>query len=518
MSISITKYIDITSGAGGAAAVANRLLIGRYVTTSSALLPGEVANFSDLDAVGVRFSANSPEYVAASKYFAFVSKITTSAPSLSMARWAKTSTPPTIAGETGITGSAPLAAIQAATTIGFNVTDATGTVTPVTLVGIDMSSAVSFAAVASILQTALRANANLQLANASVLYTAANGQFTIAGAIAGAGGLLTCVEQPTSTTDLGVQLGLLASLGAVSTPGINAQTAVQAIDASVQTDNDFGSFGFIDSTSTPPTPLAQADVVAVSQWTDAQNNTYLYCLPTSQQEASVLFPVLEGYSGVAMTLSLQDGQDFAEFCPMEILAATDYTRANASTDYMFYQFANRTATVTDTTTSDSLDAVRCNYVGQVQQAGQKVAFYQRGVLMGGQRAATDQNTFANEMWLKDDITTRILNAFLTLPRIPATNTGRAILLGNVQASVNQAITNGTISVGKILTTAQQQFVTQVTNDPNAWQQVQNIGYWLNVTIVPTVTPDGRTEYKAVYVLVYSTDAQVRSVTGSDILI
>lgn len=518
MSISINKYIDITSGTGGSQAVSTRLLIGRYVTTSPVLLPGEVAEFPSLDDVGARFPESSPEWVAASKYFAFVSKITTSAPALSMARWVTAPTAPLLTGTTGIAGAAQLAAIIASTGMVLSITDGSGMVTQATISAVNFSADTTYAAVAATLQTALRANTNPQLVGATVLYTAATGQFTITGTLSGATGTIVAVPQSTPATDIASQLGLLPSQNAQSTPGFVAQTAVEAISSSANDTNNFGSFGFIDSTTSPPTPLSHDDIVAVAQWTDAQNNTYMYCVPTTILDAPVLYPLIKGYSGVAMTIALQDGQDFAEFCPMEILASTDYTRANASTNYMYYSFDNRTATVTDTPTSDAMDAVRANYVGQVMQAGQKLAFYQRGVLMGGSRAATDITTFANEMWLKDDITTQILNAFLALPRIPATNTGRGIVLANVQSSIDQAITNGVISVGKVLTTIQKQFITQVTNDPTAWQQVQNIGYWINVVIQPVTTVDGRTEYKAAYVLVYSDDAQVRSVTGSDILI
>ena len=62
------------------------------------------------------------------------------------------------------------------------------------------------------------------------------------------------------------------------------------------------------------------------------------------------------------------------------------------------------------------------------------------------------------------------------------------------------------------------FVTQQTGDPLAWLQVQNIGYWVDATIVAFVGPGNTTEYKAVYTLIYSKDDAIRSVEGTHSLV
>ena len=61
------------------------------------------------------------------------------------------------------------------------------------------------------------------------------------------------------------------------------------------------------------------------------------------------------------------------------------------------------------------------------------------------------------------------------------------------------------------------YIAQVTGSQTAWQQVQSIGYWVNVVIQPYIV-DGVTEYKAVYTLIYSKDDDIRLIQGSDILI
>jgi len=88
-----------------------------------------------------------------------------------------------------------------------------------------------------------------------------------------------------------------------------------------------------------------------------------------------------------------------------------------------------------------------------------------------------------------------------------------MILVTLQNVINQALNNGTISVNKTLTTSQQMYVTSVTNDPDAWHQVQDIGYWVNCVIVVVGN-----EYQAKYTLVYSKDDVINFVSGTHVLI
>ncbi len=202
---------------------------------------------------------------------------------------------------------------------------------------------------------------------------------------------------------------------------------------------------------------------------------------------------------------------------MMILAATDYRHRNATQNYMFQQ-ATLTPSVTTTRESDRLDALRVNYYGRTQTAGQTRDFYQRGVLMGGASAPTDMNVYANEQWLKDAAGSAIMELLLSVAKISANEQGRAQLIATLQNIINQALSNGTISVGKNLNNAQQLYITNMTGDVNAWRQVQTSGYWLDCVIEPVVTEDSRAEYKAVYTLIYSKDDAIRKVEGAHILI
>ena len=136
--------------------------------------------------------------------------------------------------------------------------------------------------------------------------------------------------------------------------------------------------------------------------------------------------------------------------------------------------------------------------------------------MGTATNITNMNSYANEQWLKDAAGAAIGNLLLSALQVPANQQGENMILGILQGVINQALNNGTISVGKTLTTAQQSFITTETGDPLAWYQVQNSGYWVGVEITGAGGPP--TIYTAEYTLIYSQDDVIRKVVGTDTLI
>ncbi|WVR18075.1 tail sheath [Burkholderia phage Bm1] len=511
MAISIKRYVDITSGVGGASIVATRELIGRIVTTSDKLAPGTVAEITTLDDVGTLFGLNSPEYAYATKYFAYISKAIKKPKKISFVRQVSAATAPQIAGDTTAKDLNSLKAINAGN-IQFAINDAA----PVTVGPIDLSAQTTLAGMATKLQADIiswaTTNASPMLQTCTVTYNAATNQFNIVGGVQGAG---TLVALDAETQNIGSLVGWTTP-GAVDTAGSDAQTPMQAISASASISDNFGSFSFING------PLADQDIIAVGAWNHAQNNKFIYCAMVPRSRAASLQPQLAGFSGLALH-SVPDANlsnpDYVENAPMEVLAATDYTLPAASQNYMYQIFANRKATVFTDTEADALDAMRVNYIGQTQTAGQKLEFYQRGLLQGSSTAAVDMNTYANEMWLKDRLTSDLLNMFLSLPSVSANEIGRTQLMGIVQPGLQDAKTNGTISVGKPLTAVQKAYISQITEDPTAWHQVQTAGYWIDVQLQSFVNSiTNATEWKAVFTLIYSKDDQIRKVEGSDILI
>ena len=528
MSISISKFVSIVSGVGAGVAVQLRELIGRLFTTNPLAPTKTVLEFGSADEVGQFFGFSSEEYRRALKYFSWISKSTTRAKTISFARWAQAGSAPQIWGAKYPSSVTAWAGI---TDGAFSIT--IGGVTKL-ITELDFTGVTTLAGVATIIQAAVNAEDGAMWENASVTWDPVRGSFNFTGGLTGEAaisadplpdevilveggvvfvtemGLAISVEPPPSGTDILVNTLLSWSAEAIFSAGSTAESLSGLLSGSSDLSTNFGSFLFI-----PVLTLNQ--IIEVAAWNAAQNVKYQYMVPVSSVDDFTDYnAALLGYAGTAVTYVPTSG-DFAEMGPMIVLAATDYTRPNAVQNYMYQMFPLFASTVKSDALSSQADALRINYVGETQTAGQKLAFYQRGVLMGGASDPVDMNVYANEQWLKDYLAVGLLQLLLTLNRVSANTQGEAETLSIVQDGIDQALLNGTISVGKPLSAVDKAYITQVTNDPRAWHQVQGIGYWVDTRIEPYAV-DGRTEYKAVYLLIYAKDDAVRKIEGTHTLI
>jgi hypothetical protein len=501
MSISLKRYIDITSGVGAAATVSTRNLIARLFTTNALVPTGDVLEFNDAAEVGEYFGTSSAEYLRALFYFTWVSKNITKPQRIAFARWSDANTAPLIYGAKGAQAIATWNAISSGSfTIQMGAFSTT-------LTALDFSAAANLAAVAAIIQTAVRAYTagGALYTSATVAYDATRSSFNLVG---GATGPATIsVTAGAGGSDIAGQLGWLSAL-AIFSDGSTIQTITEVLESSTTLSSNFGSFAFIPTTT-------NTQIVEAATWNLARNNEFMYSVRTTVDNADEIAPLLEDIGGVTVTLA-PISTEYPEQIPMMILAATDYTAINSTQNYMF-QIFGVTPSVTTDAAANVYDGLRVNYYGQTQTAGQQIEFYQRGEMMGLPVDPRDQNTYANEMWLKDASTAAILTLLLALAKISANAKGRAQVLAILQSVINLAILNGTISVGKPLTETQKLYIAEQTGNPKAWYQVQNQGYWVDAQIVPYVE-ELVTKYKIVYTLIYSKDDIIRKVEGRDILI
>lgn len=497
MAISFTRYVDITSGVGAGTTVPRRDLILRIFTTNELLPTNAILEFTDAAQVGEYFGTDSEEYRRAVFYFSFISKNITQPQRISYARWADVATAPQIYGSTSVTQALATWTAISAGSFGLTIGGVVNTFT-----GLDFSGAASLAAVATILQTAIRTKTGTMWTAATVTYNAVRGSFDFEGGSTGANTI--SVQQGVGGTPIGNIMGWLQE-DAIISNGVAAQSITDILTSSTGISNNFGSFLFMPA-------LTIEQITDAAEWNYDQNVMFMYLVPVSVANIASYFTALADFGGTGVTISM-NADEYPEQFPAMILAATDYNAVNAVQNYMFQQTAGLTPSVTTDSLANTADTARTNYYGRTQDAGTFIDFYQRGVLMGLATSPLDMNTYANEMWFKDAAGAAIMTLLLALPEIAANAQGRGQILTTLQGVINQALNNGTISLNKPLTDAQKLYITQITGDNTAWYQVQNNGYWLDCVIVL----DG-SEYKAVYTLVYSKNDVIRKVEGSQILI
>ena len=501
MAISFKRYVDITSGVGGGAGVRLRDLILRLFSTDTRVPANTVIEMTSAADVGAYFGTTSPEYLRAVFYFGFISKLIKAPKKISFSRYANAAAAGRIYGATKAFAVSQFTGITTGAlklTIGAYTADVTG---------LNFSGASTLSNVATTLQTAIRAivAGGADWTAATVTYNATANRFELVGGVVGAEAIATAA--PGSGVDVRSTLGWDAT--AVFSPGVAVQEPLDAFLASVQVSDNFGSFAFI------PTVTA-SQIAAVAAQNDTYNVKFMYLVPIIAADAVTTYAALSGFSGVAAILSPLAGE-YPELLPAMILAATDYNARNSVQNYMFQQ-ATLTPSVQDDTTATTMDNNRVNYYGRTQTAGQNIDFFQRGVMMGLATDPVDMNTYANEMWFKDAAGAKIMELLLSMARVSANSTGRSQLIAVLQSVIETATFNGTISIGKPLNTTQKLYIGNLTGDDQAWQQVYRLGYWLDCVLQSYVTTDGRTEWKAVYTLIYSKDDAIRKVEGSHVLI
>lgn len=504
MPIPISEYVDITSGVGGASAFRLREYILRDFTSNPLLPTNSMREFSSATAVGDYFGTDSVEYDRAAFYFGFVSKNLTSPTKICFARYNDADTAPLIWG--GRSGTQ--AAFNGVSNGSFVMT-INGTSNVISGLNFTPScSPVTLANVASIIQNAIRtAGTGEPWEDCTVTYDATRAAFNFNGV--DTGNYTIAVSAHTSGTNILTSTYLNWGAQAIFSDGVVASTPLPTVIASAEASDNFGAFSFIDSLST-------SNIELLAEWNEGQNVKYMYLVPAEAADESTLSTLLMDIGGVGVT-EIAVADEYPELCPAAILASTDFSRANATTNYMFNQF-NLTPTVTTLARSQELNEWRINYYGQTQKGGQNVSFYQRGVLMGGLTDPTDMGVYANEIWLKDSAATDILNLLLALPNVSADAQGRADILGALQNTIDAALNNGAISVNKTFTNTQKIYITNITGSDTAWQQIKTTGYWVDCVISSYVTLSGLTEYKAEYILVYSKNDSIRKVEGTHTLI
>lgn len=491
MPISSNRYVDITSAVGGGDAFPTRELLLRLFTTNERVPTGSVLNFSasSLDSLRDYFGSTSEEYKRAAYYFVFISKVATSPKNIQFARWADAATSAQVFGSK----LPSLDTLKAYTAAAFDIV-LEGVTFNVT--ALDFSAATTYADVATELQTQIQLEAGA-LAAATVVYDASRTSFVFD----------TNGSADGDISFTAVTAGLIDDLGfgesAVFSNGIAVQTVTDTLSVSTTLNNNFGSYNFIDE-------LTNDQILGSAIFADGRNVEFMNLVKVTTTNRAAISALISGYASNGMVLSPLASQ-YPELLPAAILASLDYDKPAASANFMYYTDSRLTPSVTDSDQADVNDPLTVNYYGQTQEAGVNVSFLQRGRLTGGETAPKAMGVHANEQWLKAYLKSQFLNMFIALQQVPADLAGEAIGLSYIDAGVAKALENGSISVGKTLTTTQINYITQLTGNGKAYLDVQSRGYWYKVTVNATTN-------LMEYLLIYAKRDSVDKVEGRHSLI
>lgn len=499
MPIKQSKYVDIKSGINNIRTATEKELIARIFTTSASLTQN-VVECENLEEVADIFATSSDEYKIASKYFSFINKYARSPRKISFAKDLSAGAYSSLAGTVTLTYSTDGQTIKNAMASSSTMTvTINGTATEVSVGGTTITSS-DIDGVGSAVAENL--NTNFETEELDITCEYSSGKFTFTS---GTKAKQTIAISGTVADAIKVSSTYNPNL----TEGYEAGYD-NAFDSIYQANNNFATFVFLG--------LTDSTEIATLAGYVAQNypSEFMMVVPVTSSNYTTIQSAVANINGVSLELcgDTEDTGKFNFVMPMSITATTDYNKENGTVNYMYMQDNNMKVVVDDDSSATTYDNVKVNYYGRTQQAGQKLAFYQNGVLQGNYQ---DQNIYVNEIWLKDALSTKFLNYMLLTSNWYANKSGQAIGQGLVVDIIDRAKLNGTITTEKEISEEDKVYIYNVTADENAWRQIYELGYYL-ITSISKVTTNNQETYQFNYTLLYSKGDSIKKVEGQNILI
>lgn len=502
MPIKQSKYVDIKSGINNIRTATEKELIARIFTTSASLTDN-VVECENLEDVADIFATSSDEYKIASKYFGFINKYARSARKISFAKdfsagvYASVTSPQ-------MTTSGDLDRLKgffSAKTINVSLNGIETEISVSIASSVFTNVSTIVAEIVTAINTALTtADIDITCSKIGTGYDEAQIKFE-ANEFANGSIVLSGVGAELLKVNVGSNPTIVNGV---------AEGYTNTFDQSYQANNNFATFVFLG--------LDDSTEIATLAGYVAQNypSEFMMIVPVTSSNYTTIQSAVANINGVSLELcgSDEDTGKFNFVMPMSITATTDYNKENGTVNYMYMQDNNMAVVVDDDDSAKTYDQVKVNYYGRTQQAGQKLAFYQNGVLQGNYQ---DQNIYVNEVWLKDALTTKFLNYMLLTSNWYANKGGQAIGQGLVTDVIDRAKLNGTITTEKEISEADKVYIYNITADENAWRQIYQEGYFL-ATNIEKKTINNQDTFVFNYLLLYSKGDSIKKVEGLNILI
>ncbi len=425
MAIRIDDIVSVTASVR--ASVPARREFGRtlFLTRDSSYLwasgVGKVQRFTKLSDVEDAFGEDSDVYSAARAYFLQSPK------SLLIGRWAQA------ADDSGLFGSVPGTVLQIA-----DVNDgafSVGGESVEEFTGLNFGSAATFADVATVLQTALRASSDARFSGATVEYSGTRQGFEVGFP---SKGRVSQLLPPTSGTDVSSLLGLSVASGAVYVQGGEAETVTAALAAIADVDDSFYFVATEEALNDTDT------VIDISQWVNARK-----LLLGVESNAEGVLTAGEAVSvparlvGAGRTFSVWTR--FQDYKVMSILGRLSRVDYDAAASVVTAKFKTLPGTAADELTSSQkaeLDRKRVNMY--VSYGGSPIFVEGVTAEAGGWidvRAWID--------WFSDTVQGEVFNLLVASPKVPQTVAGIALIKETIERVCRTGLRNGGIAPGVV---------------------------------------------------------------------
>lgn len=465
MSIPASYIVDVTPrviSAGAAGIVIN----GLFLTTNTQLPTATVKEFISTTAVADYFGYESDEYNAAVTYFAGYINSFKKPASIKFARRINENV------SAYLRGAKYLGTLEALKLISDGALNISINSEAIELTAIDFASVTSYSDAALKIQSAI--NTLKATASAVVTYNSISNAFEISTNLKGTASSIGFATAASGGTDLGVTLNLTASSGAVISAGLNAQTAAENMEQIVSLDSNFVTY----------THLYNADsdeCIALGQWSNTKGVNYCF-IPWSNEATALVDASTDDIAskmvaaGVINFAPVYNDYNIAAGV-MGSFASIDWTRSNGVIDIAFKQVDGLTPTVTSESDASVLDSKFYSYYGKFATKNTQFDFIYKGLIVGDY---ANISTYINAIWLNESFKNAVLNGFSATGKISYNDTGYTLVRAWLSDPINQAVNNGVIQTGVVLSETQKaQIISEVGKDITA--ELTANGYYLQIT-------------------------------------
>lgn len=305
---------------------------------------------------------------------------------------------------------------------------------------IDFSAVTSMSTIAQTLQNAFTADS----VGVTVAYSSQTKGFIITNNTTGSTGSLGFVEAGGTGTDLVPLLKMSEDDGAVIYKGSGALTPAECMESVVNQTQNFASFTCINT-------MSDEDILAFAAWNNGKGVSYLFSAWKDGTNASVIS--LEnsiktaGYAGTSL---VRGGAEYAVFIMAEA-ASIDWNRRQGVINFAFKSQSGLAAIVTDGVEASALESAGVNYYGRWATRNPEFVFLYNGAISGDYKWI---DAWVNAIWLRSAIQISCMDGLKMAGRVPYNDMGYTQISAWLQDPINQAVLNGVIDAGVVLSEKQ----------------------------------------------------------------
>lgn len=394
-----------------------------------------IRTYNSISEVAADFGTTAPEYLAAVIFFSQVP----SPEQLYIGRWAQTATSGQLICGVLSTAQALISAWTGITTGAFKIAVDGGVLTGVS--SLNFSAASNLNAVASIIQTAVRALAG---AFAAVTVVWNGEQFVFTSGTTGAASAVAALAAPAAGVDISAQLkGTLSTLQLI-VPGIAAETALASVVALDQIATQWYGLMFAS------THIVDADILAIAAYieADGQNLPHIYGVTTNESAA------LSSADSTSIGYQLKQlgyRRTFTQWSSSSPYACAGIFGKGCTVDFdgsmtvITFAWKQDVGVTPELLTATQADALKLNNYNFYAFYNNNTMTIMYGTLVNGDFI---DNTWDLD-WLANRIQTNVLNVLYTsLTKVPQTNAGNHMINTAIAKACDDGVNNGTIAPGQ----------------------------------------------------------------------